>query len=399
MKKRIAAALLATMLVMLCAGCAAKEDRSAAPPEAPDASAEQTAEQPQQPAPEAEPPKEPEEPDYLAVYAPVLDEICDVLYNGLDDGKEYPNAPSGVIEMAMWMERGELTASVGWKLTDISGDGVPELLVGTLRSERSEAEQPVVFGGWTCRDGEPVCFLDGWGRNSYQWMGGGRFYHFGSGGAAYSSFGSYQVTPDGTELSCEDFYFTEPKKDDDYDVCCYHNTTGAWDSAQAEELDIDSDAFWKLSDELAAQCVDPELLPFSDYEYTGPVGGSVVRADYLEDVQGRLAQCEDLSAKLPDGGANAETTVVFRAVADVKDFKLLALELRGVGDDGHADFAKTEVLSLPELRAGEAVSVPMSFPGDIPSNGFSYVAADGAGAAFTLSMSGYDGSLVTAPLD
>lgn len=396
-KGRIAWLLTAAMLAALCAGCGAKGmDAPTGPavPDTPPAAQEQTTE----PAPP--------EIDYDAVYTPVLDETCEVLYNGYDDERGYRYVPAGLYELAMWLDRDELLGSVGYVIADLSGDGVPELLIGMLPDETAEVETKcVVFGGYTCSGGEPAAFLEGWARNSYQWLGGGRFYNFGSAGAVYSAFGAFRLSEDATELICEDFYFTHEKDESFQEIGLYHNTTGAWDREASEELDMTDEAFWQIMDAYESECLPLELTPFSDYAYTGAIdaprgSGSEVRADYLEDVAAELTYYED--AALYDGslgGGDYETTVVFRSDAGVRTFRVLALALRDVDAAGRAVFDVSTVLELPALRAGIPLAVPMSFPGDIPNNGFSYVDEQGITRQFTLSMSGRDGSLVIAPLE
>ena len=300
-------------------------------------------------------------------------------------------------------DRNELLAAIGYSIRDISGDGVPELLIGTLPDDSPDMESGVVFGGFTCKEQEIVTFLDGWGRNAYQWMGGGEFCNFGSGGAAYAMFGAYQISRDGTELICEDYYFTDIKDENYEEILLYHNTTGVWGRDEAEELSISEEAFWDILKGYEARYQQPDLTPFSAYEYTGYIAqspDSKVRLDYLEDVAYMLAQYDDASEYLggfypPD--TEFETTVVFRAEEEIKDFRLLSLSLRDVDDSGHATFDMTEVFRIPVLRPDTPLAVPMSFPGDIPSNGFGYTEADGTLRQFTVGMSGKDGSLEVSP--
>lgn len=66
---------------------------------------------------------------------------------------------------------------------------------------------------------------------------------------------------------------------------------------------------------------------------------------------------------------------------------------------GNVGFDRAEVFHVPELKAGAALAVPMRFPGDMPSNGFSYTDADGSTKVYTIGVSGKDGSLFVAPLE
>lgn len=396
-KARVWLALFAA-LALLCAGCGGTK----APPPADSAAGTEIAEEN---AAESQNAGDAAEIDYLSIYAPVLDETRGVLLYGIEDGRGYQYAASGILEMRSWMDADGLLSSVGYAITDVSGDGAPELLVGIIPDNTGEVEiKNSILGGYAWKDGEIVTFLDGWGRNGYQWMGGGRFYNSGSAGAMSSVFGVYQITPDGAELVCEDFYFTAEKDENYEEIVFYHNTTGLWDKDAPETLAISEDEFWHSVQAYADQCLPLEMTAFSEYPRTGTEGdeGHVsqtdtgeVRVDYAADVLSNLPYFEDVSAD----EVGIEEKVVFQSANGVQDFKVLALQLEDVDDEGHATFSTSVVYEQPELQAGVPLVVPMAFPGDIPNNGFSYVDSQGVTRRFTVSVSGFDGSLVTAPFD
>lgn len=398
-KRRFAGLLCVTALLLLCVGCGT--EMTTAPAEGDQPAVSEPQPEQQEPSPTGAPPVE--QPDYQAVYAPVLDETFDVLCNGYDGEEDYRYVPTGVMEMASWGIPQERIREVGYRIEDISGDGVPELLIGTVPMDSQV--QDIIFCGYTCKDGEIVSFLDGWYRNTYRWMGGGRFFNVGSGGAMYSIFGVCPLSEDGTELRCEDYYFTHETDESFQEIGYYHNTTGEWDVEASEKLDITDDAFWSIMQNYEAQCIPLDLTPFAAYPYTGYVSQPLdckVRADYLDDVFLEFSDYEnaaELFSEIYPTDAEYETTIAFRSEEDVADFKLLALEFRDVDENGKVTFGRTEVFGVPQLKAGVPLAVPMSFPGDIPSNGFSYTDSDGAAKAFTIGVSGKDGSLYVAPLD
>ena len=203
--------------------------------------------------------------DEADVYAPILEEYREFIRNGFDENKDYSYVSSGIMEMAGWMEPEQLSRSVGYAVMDLNGDGISELLIGTIPQENAAVEEKgVIFSGYSCKDGKAVCFLDGWARSSYRWMGGGNFYYFGSGGAMYSIFAAYKLAPDGTDLAAIDYYFTYQKDESFQEIGFYHNTTGEWDQEVSEELDISEEEFWELMNSYEKQCVQPELTPFSE---------------------------------------------------------------------------------------------------------------------------------------
>lgn len=353
-----------------------------------------------EPAPTADTDTEKKYQEAMLAYEAVMEQNCSVIYNGISSEGEYQLVATGVMETSS-MERGELLQYLGYTFMDISGDGVPELLIGSIPKENAEVpEVQLIFGGYTCKDGEAVCFLEGWARNVYEWMGGGRFFNYGSGGWAYSGFGTFQISEDGTELKCEDWYYSDIKDDANSEIGYYHNNTGDWSKDAGEELDIGSDDFWELSNKYDADIKLLELTPFADYTYTGFIAQPLdckVRVDYFDDVN--YQNYYDDASEYMDAGVEYDTKVLFRTDEGVADFKLLSLSLRDVDADGKAIFDITEVFNIPGLRAGIPLAVPMSFPGDIPSNGFSYTDTDGTTKAFCIGVSGFDGSLVVSPIE
>lgn len=99
-----------------------------------------------------------------------------------------------------------------------------------------------------------------------------------------------------------------------------------------------------------------------------------------------------------DAGTAYETKLLFRSSEDVADFRFLSLALKDVDASGEAAFDPTEVFRVPALRADIPLAVPVNLPETVPFNGFSYTDADGSTKAYSIGVSGRDGSLVVAPL-
>ena len=387
---------LAAILLLLLSGCA-----SDSPAQSPSQPIEVSPPAQQIEAPELnEPQKDNPEPDYLAVFVPVLDETCDILYNGYGEEEEYQYASTGIIEMTMWDDSAILLHGVGYSIADISGDGIPELLIGMISGDSSNDDTGLILGGYALKDGEIVTFLEGWARNRYQWMGNGRFLSSGSSGAASSAFGIFRIAVDGMELLCEDFYYTAPLDEDYADIGYYHNSSGSWDSEDGEALNISDADFWYIMDGFEAQCLPLELTPFAEYNYSGYISQPIdckIRLDYLDDVSWKYSSYEDASSYVEH--TDYETMVLFQPSEDISNFKLLSLEFQDVDSSGHAIFGISEILEIPVLKADTPLAVPLSFPGDIPSSGFSYEDSDGTVKQYSISMSGKDGSLHVATVD
>lgn len=93
------------------------------------------------------------------------------------------------------------------------------------------------------------------------------------------------------------------------------------------------------------------------------------------------------------GGGFAGVRVLFTTNKTVSDFKILHLTCETIDDDGNITFAVEETYSQPELTPDRPLVAGLEFPGDMPSNGISYVDADGVTRKYAVDMSGMDGSL------
>ena len=401
--KAIVWLLLAALLLGLCAGCGTPPVTVAGNPE------EETAE----PTPETKQEEEkPEEPvDYLSLYAPVLDETVELIQNGYGE-KDYRYASNGVMEITMWGEAADTLQAVGYTLEDVSGDGIPELFIGYVPNAAEPKESNELFGGYTWKDGAPVMFVEGWARSRIQWMGGNRFFHSGSSGAAHSGFGTFHLNEDATEIIWEDMYFSDDVPpstvnilDENYvasgNLWYFHNTTGSWERDGSEEYKGSEDEFWKICEDDMALCVQMEMKPLYEYaEEHSLLSPYKVTAAFFDDAGLAEGQYQDALTEYPYifNADSYDAKIVFRAKEKVKDFRVLALELQDVDESGHANFKTEVLLQFYTLEVGDPIAVPMSFPGDIPTNGISYLDENGEPLLFTVSLSGKDGSLELLPV-
>lgn len=195
---------------------------------------------------------------YVQNYRDVLDRYYTLLTDGSGEGE------MGVWEAKLYPLQATALDSVGYALEDISGDCVPELLIGAIaRQDNQLAYGSEIFAMYTCVNGEPTLTFEGWARNRYCTMGEGTFFYQGSGGAMFSLFGTYTLTPDGTSLVCDDLYFTYEKSGNPEKVALYHNQTGSMEPAESQELSIPEEQFWQMEAELESRVREIGLLPFS----------------------------------------------------------------------------------------------------------------------------------------
>lgn len=196
--------------------------------------------------------------DYSKNYVSVLDEYHVLIANA--ERLDFIDDRVGVIETAKALGEDALSG-IGYLFKDINADGVDELLIG--QSSADGYVKNDLFAVYTLIDGAPVFVTEGRSRNSYSLMENGELFNMGSNGASYSIFGTYALT-EGAKLACTDFYFTYDKSSYD-DIGFFHNTTGVYEKSAAEELDMDSTAFFAISEGFGKKTIELDFMPFAEY--------------------------------------------------------------------------------------------------------------------------------------
>ena len=380
--------LLAAALLVLCA-CGAKTGEPSIgdltrPP------VEQTTPEPAEPKPEQEPATtkgkskgdktasgkvdadklETPEPDgaLLAAYEAILERSVEVLASGGDI--ETGDGEMGLLEAAY-----QDADSVGYAIEDLNADGVPELILGP-------ADGSSIYALYTGSGSEPVLLLEGWARNYWQYLGGGRFYVFGAGGVSYNMVGTFVLPQDGRELVCEDFYFTYELDESFEEFGVFHNTEGLWDTSVSEQLDMTYDDLWALDAQWSVQAQPLELTHLDV-----PISGPQVQALWADGEWNGDYERVDLSSGDPS------SAVLFLADSPVTDFRILSLFVEDMTDNGSITFSSGTLCHLDVLSADCALVADLTFHGDLPCYGISYIDANGAFWRFAIEISGYDGSI------
>ena len=333
----------------------------------------------------------------ITVYDGLLDELYELIAEGSEEFDfDAAEGKAGVIEATMGMKRSEAFGSVGYTLQDISGDGMPELIIGAVKEKTAEGYSGSdIYAVYTYAGDETICTLEGRARSSYRYMGDGNFLYHGSEGAMYSIFGTYKISDDGRSLACNDYYFTYEKDERFAEIGFYHNTSGQWDKSVSQELNITYEEFWKIEDDLIKNIKDIELTPFSEYEYSGDglnMENDVAQvcALWAEDGLGDYAGYDKFIADSYDSQAR----VLFTTDKSVKDFNILALTMESVDDDGKVTFSEKSVYNMDTLKQERPLVVKMTLEGTIPNYGISYTDTDGSTKRFTVEISGKDGSIL-----
>lgn len=187
-----------------------------------------------------------------------------ILANGATDAGEQDF--TGVEEALNWMKVEGALSGVGYLEKDITGDGVPELIIGAVPGTGTQTgADNAAYAVYTLVSGRPQLVFEGWERNRYRYLGNGRFFNQGSNGAMYSIFGTYALSSNGQSLQNEEYFFTYDKANQGMGL--YRNTTGQWDPAVSEELKITESAFWQIEKRMENQIVRMNFIPLKNFDH------------------------------------------------------------------------------------------------------------------------------------
>lgn len=384
--KRFAAILLSILLLAVLASCGGQQAASSSPsgegsPPARTPGIQIPEKGEKKPVGTKEPGQTSEQPiDPDQAYSELVERFRTLVSDPFSQDSDKPGE-MGVLEAAR-AAGANAVHEMGYLIEDLSGDDIPELAVGECYGMTNAL--------YTLVDGKPELVFEGWYRNSYVYMGDGRFYYYGANSAAENGQGVFYLTKDGTRLECESFLFTSLNSSGDLDV--YYNENGNWNPAKSEKSDMTAEDFWALD-----PAGDPlPLTPFSGTE-VGSANESRVPVSVRYLTEAGDVDCDWVTLYDGDGAA----VLLFTTDSPVRSFTVLTLELTDFTETGAAIFSATPVVleegldSLPEVMTVDTpVAVQLSFMGTIPNYGISYVDGGGNLRRFALVQSGYDGSVL-----
>lgn len=325
-----------------------------------------------------------EEIDYDAVYAPILASGADLLSAENPDSHILGPGETGIREIRGGLLPEDAIWNVGYAIQDLSGDGVPELILAQVDSQ----EERLSFGRrilamFSCYGTNPSLILEGWGRNCYYLLPDGSILNQGSSGAAYSSLGLFRLSENADALECLDFFFTDTEDDR---IITYHNQDGVWDASHEGNELVDVD-FWRLSEIMEADIESLKLTSLYFYLEDNP--SSLVLPQwypegFLEDFRQITLSTQPYSTKIALCAYNGAVT----------NLQLLSLELEDIDTDGTPHFKESILKDIPSLEQGDPVVVQLEFGCTIPNFGIRYTDSNGVTKACSIMQSGMDGSLV-----
>ena len=155
---------------------------------------------------------------------------------------------------------------LGYTLQDISGDGVPELLIGWISQKRGAGHYgKEIYAIYTFADDSVKYVAEGWSRSSLQLMANDNLVTRGGTGISHQVLAVEHLQPDGN-LGCYELYFTWPKDDG---LGVYRNMSCRSEADASQETDMTVEEFNEMRSEYANNSVEIEFLPLKDFKKHG----------------------------------------------------------------------------------------------------------------------------------
>lgn len=331
----------------------------------------------------------PSEPqvDYEEVYGEVLSYFLWLLESDGDMDGLLPGS-IGVTEAMIGFQE-DAKSHIGYAIEDISGDGIPELLIGSMADSQEGSRE--ILALYNCVNGHPAATFEGWARSAFLALTDSRFAYFGSGGAAYTTAGLYALNEAGTELECLDYYFTQPNEENYELLEVYNNKVGSQFVEDSEQLDWGYDELWAAEDAWLLDSFYYPMTPFSSY---------TVRSQAAEPAKAELpvkvklgSEIEDWSFDFDTFYIDYDTEILFYPEGQVTDFTILELTLEDVSEDGAVSFATRPLFTWDTLSSDRPVLLGLHFMGLIPGYGVSFTDETGTTHTCAIDISGMDGSV------
>ena len=260
--------------------------------------------------------------------------------------------------------------NVGYAFKDLNDDSVPELIISDItdKDTNTGTELGVVYS-YDVLHGKVVEVLESWYRNQTFLITSDVLANISSSGAAYTSTEKFKFEKTTFDHKVISYVFSEPEGDK---VVFYTNTTGKNDksnSAVAKNYDLDAD-----HEALLAAKQQIEFTTLKSLRKNNPVTVSYYNDSLKNYIGYQLFSGLEKNTVLT---ANDDITYLTVYNAELTDEKWMI----------------KPICTCKELKKGQSLAAGISYPGDIPNTGVSFIDKFGIKHFYLLGQSGKDGSL------
>lgn len=315
---------------------------------------------------------------------------------------DYELGNAGIWEQIVHENSEDMLEKTGFAIIDLSGDGLPELMIGYIDEEISpDSLGTLTYAVFALKDNQPVLTVQGWFRNTHYYHSDGRFKQFGSNGWMHYVSGIYKLSLDGLTLNCEHYFFTWEKDETLTEIVNYYNTICKDDRSLSVELSEEETI--QKNVELYIEPVPIELIPFADLPQwqeehgfprieitpTNPAD-AIVTVDYAGQ---NILNGRDRYSKVMIHATQPPEILIVKVSKTVTDFKYFEISLTDcVEDKCYFDIVE-EIDSTNSVSPELPVLIGIGFRGSIPDRGISFVDETGTTRYYSINQSGKDGSV------
>ena len=323
--------------------------------------------------------------DYAQQYAPIMESAYAFVlkngeekdgFNSLAEGKQFNGA----------QKAGEL---IGYTMQDISGDGVPELILGYAEQKQGQGLYGSdIYAVYTLENGKPQLKFEAWFKDRLRLLKDNTLFMQGTSGAAESYTGRFALA--GTKKKCLDFFFTKPDEQNPGQIIVYHNQNGTSDPKQSEKSPVSLEELGDMGSDFSFEPV--EFLPLKNYPQQGFKGLAKkhIAIAWQKDSRLDLAQAERFSAPNADSAAK----VVLISDEPLTSFKVLGLELANIDESGKVSYNVKTLYAKDKLQAKAPFVLTLTAFEFTPYTGISFEDDLGRVRQFAIGQSGMDGSVM-----
>lgn len=169
-----------------------------------------------------------------------------------------------IVESMIGKSASEGLDSIGYTIIDIDENGVDELIIAE-KSEDGIGNR--ILDIYTIKDDKAILIIEGFVRDRYYLLDDNTIYNEGSGGAAYTTFGVYELLEDGITLSAIDYYFSDYQDEEMTKWGWFYNKNGKSDKSLSVWMELkDENEPFNMMRDYRNRSQELDLTYLIDYE-------------------------------------------------------------------------------------------------------------------------------------
>lgn len=200
---------------------------------------------------------------YENYYKEILDNYY-IALSGKENMEQVSNLLINYLYTYVETEENNCLLDVGYYISDIDGNGIPELLIGNLSDDTFLKD--MAFELYTLVDDKPELIFSGWERNRYYLYNNGKIANEGSSGAAYSDWYILEIAEDGKTLNVIEGVRTDTPDLNDYSTINWYFTKDLDYDCTNDEI-IAEDEAMQIVQQYQGMHISVPYVSFYEYQY------------------------------------------------------------------------------------------------------------------------------------